>query len=41
MNLLKPDIPCVFKKGYLTVAFQVSETLIERAKELHFFKLFS
>ena len=36
MNLLKPDVPCVFKKDYRTVAFQVSKILIERAKELHF-----
>ena len=35
MNLLRPDVPSALKKDYLTIAFQVSETLIKCTKELH------
>ena len=37
INLLKPDVPCALKKDYLTIAFQVSESLMRHTKELHFF----
>ena len=37
MNLLKPDVPSALKKDYLTIAFQVSETLMRCTKELHIF----
>ena len=36
INLLKPDVPSVLKKDYLTIASQVSETLMRRPKESHY-----
>ena len=39
INLLKPDVPSALKKrlfNKLTIAFQVSETLMRCTKELHF-----